>query len=261
MEHKGRLLILSCSQKKSTVPGLVAAIDRYNGPAFQVVRKFLAAGLQDVEAPAILILSAKFGLISAAQPIPYYDLRMTADRAEQLHGEVVSRLSEVVEKQTFESLFVNLGRDYLPALRGFETALSPRIIVTLASGSQGRRLSQLRSWLYQGNTLAHDPRPQIPKDGVARIRGVEIRLTREQVFAAAKEALALDSGHDSLYQTWYVEVDDRRVGPKWLVSALTGMHRNEFVTTEAIRVLRQLGIPVYSIVDVEMKKGDLHGDE
>jgi len=36
-----RLLILSCSQRKRPDPSLLPAIERYNGPPFQVLRRYL----------------------------------------------------------------------------------------------------------------------------------------------------------------------------------------------------------------------------
>src|SRR5438876_8192252 len=83
-----RLLIISCSQRKKPDAGLLPAIDRYDGPAFRVLRKFL------VEAPAhppvILILSAKYGLIEAAQPVPDYDCRMSAALATRLRPQILT---------------------------------------------------------------------------------------------------------------------------------------------------------------------------
>jgi hypothetical protein len=58
-----RLLILSCSQRKAPWEGDLPALDRYDGPAFRVLRKYLRTHSDD--SLAILILSAKFGLIEA----------------------------------------------------------------------------------------------------------------------------------------------------------------------------------------------------
>ncbi len=61
-----RLLIVTCSQRKNPTLGLLPAIDRYDGPAFLVLRKYLREGVGD--APRVLILSAKYGRACLAPP-------------------------------------------------------------------------------------------------------------------------------------------------------------------------------------------------
>ena len=63
-----RLLILSCSQRKAPAKGRLPAIDRYDGPAFRVLRKYLREG--PAEVPTVLILSAKYGLIESEREDP-----------------------------------------------------------------------------------------------------------------------------------------------------------------------------------------------
>lgn len=54
-----RLLILSCSRRKRLDTDLLPAIERYDGPAFRVLRRFLRE--RPFEAPDVLILSAEHG--------------------------------------------------------------------------------------------------------------------------------------------------------------------------------------------------------
>jgi cytoplasmic iron level regulating protein YaaA (DUF328/UPF0246 family) len=82
-----RLLIVACSARKKRLPELAPAIERYDGPLFRVLRKFLRENLY--QAPEILILSAKFGLIGPSELIPEYDCRLTADGAKQLRTTVL----------------------------------------------------------------------------------------------------------------------------------------------------------------------------
>jgi len=37
----GRLLFIACSQRKNPAEGVLPALDRYDGPAFGVLRKYL----------------------------------------------------------------------------------------------------------------------------------------------------------------------------------------------------------------------------
>lgn len=71
----GRLLIIACSEKKLPTSRPVSTINRYNGPAFRVLRKYLRRA--EKELLTVLILSAKYGLIPAETKIPYYDQQLT----------------------------------------------------------------------------------------------------------------------------------------------------------------------------------------
>ena len=56
-----RLLIMACSARKRATEDLLPAIDRYDGPAFRVLRKYLS----HAERPGltVMILSAKYCLL------------------------------------------------------------------------------------------------------------------------------------------------------------------------------------------------------
>ena len=82
ISSNSRLLILSCSQRKRPTKGKLPALKRYDGPAFRVMNKFMRVCPSEVHLPDVYILSAKFGLISADQPIPSYDHRMTSQRSD-----------------------------------------------------------------------------------------------------------------------------------------------------------------------------------
>jgi cytoplasmic iron level regulating protein YaaA (DUF328/UPF0246 family) len=141
-----RLLILACGKTKSSTAGLLPAIDRYDGPPARTVRKALRE-LAEVQRPTVLILSAEFGLITAATPIPTYDRRMTASRAVALRGQVRAALAQVLAAANYDATLINLGADYLPAFN-LEPALRVRLgVVTNASGGIGQRMRQMKRWL------------------------------------------------------------------------------------------------------------------
>jgi hypothetical protein len=126
----------------------VPAIDRYDGPAFRVLRKFLRGATVDV--PVVLILSAKYGLIDSAKRIPDYDCRMSAARAKELRPAVLERLSRVLQSQRWLSIGICLGKVYRAALEGIEPIVSEEAHVEVLGGGQGRRLANLRQWLRCG---------------------------------------------------------------------------------------------------------------
>lgn len=85
------LLILSCSQRKRLDLGLLPAIERYDGGHFRVLRKARREGYWP-EAMDVLILSARYGPLAASTPITNYDQKITRDRANELHSQVLQVL-------------------------------------------------------------------------------------------------------------------------------------------------------------------------
>lgn len=147
-EKPGYLLILACSQRKRTDTGLLPAINRYTGVNFQVLHKARREGYLP-ENLDILILSAKYGLIEASMPIDYYDLKMTKLRAQELQTEVSQKLDEYLSQNTYDEIFVNLGKTYLTAL-GSSSRL-PQLQKNLvdATGGIGQKMAQMKEWLQQ----------------------------------------------------------------------------------------------------------------
>jgi len=156
--HMRRLLILSCSKRKRRDAGLLPAVERYDGPPFRVLRKFLRespGGARDLD---ILVLSAEFGLIPADRAIPLYDRRMSAGQASRLSGQASAGLREQYAAAHHRSALVMAGRDYLSCLDRPRGTLRQLPDVCVSTGTPGQRLSQLRDWLHSG-LLAPETRP------------------------------------------------------------------------------------------------------
>jgi hypothetical protein len=237
-DHATSLVLVGCSRRKRTTPGLLPAIERYDGPVFRLLRRFLRAPTRPVR---IHILSAAYGLIPADHPIPCYDRRMTPARAEELRPAVEQSLCALLREQGVSDTFICMGATYrgaLPESAAFADVDTP---VRTATGSLGRQLGLLHDWLYgePPATLAgvHDA-------GAARVRGIALTMTPDAALASARRALDEKKGAPFAFQSWYVPVDERRVAPKWLVSQLTGLPVSAFSTDEARRVLAQIGVPV-----------------
>lgn len=142
-----RLLILACSQRKQEARELLPAIDRYDGPAFRVLRKYLREAEADV--PAVRILSAKFGLIAADRKIPNYDSRITPDKARELRPNVLKLAQRLIASGEWRSVGVCAGKDYQLALEGLTELIPASTRVDKIRGGQGVRLAALRDWLHQ----------------------------------------------------------------------------------------------------------------
>ncbi|MFB3918341.1 MAG: DUF6884 domain-containing protein [Terriglobales bacterium] len=136
------LLLMACSARKCPAPREpIAAVDRYDGVFFRVLRKWArqTAGNR----PDVLIVSARFGLIDAQTEIPDYDRRMTTKRAAELAPEIRLALKSRLEQNGYNRIFVNVGRDYLAALDGIDDLSR----ASWASGGIGQRAQQLKRWL------------------------------------------------------------------------------------------------------------------
>jgi len=239
-----RLLILACSQRKRPNPGLLPAIERYDGPQFQVLRKFAREHPEARENIGVFILSAHFGLIPVTKKIPFYDRRMTVNRASELAPETQKTIQEIFQSTTYEGLFLSLGKSYFQAMQGYEKFLPPDLPVTIATGSQGRRQGQLKDWLYQGVNEPSENGLGAKESGTAIIRGRRIELSQQEILDIARQSLANSSNGHTNYQTWYVQIGQQKVSTKWLVSQLTGLPVSDFHSGAARRVLGKLGVEV-----------------
>lgn len=140
-----RLLLLSCSDAKRVQPiEPLPAIDRYNGVFFQVLKKWRREHPQ-AQGPDVLIISARFGLLSPETPIPYYDQRLKADQAKILAPKVQAVLQGQMTARGYTDILVNLGRDYLPVLDGLVGMQTAK----WCHGPIGVRARQLKAWLNE----------------------------------------------------------------------------------------------------------------
>jgi len=242
-----RLLILSCSQRKCSAPGHLPAIERYDGPQFKVLRKFLHEHSEAALNLSVYILSANFGLIPATQSIPHYDYKMTVQRAHELRPVVLNNFKSILTDSFYNQLFINLGQNYLSALAGYEQFIPSYIKIITSQGSLGRRQAELHDWLHHNLQQQSSDQPAPPVLKPIRFRSVEINITLEQILDLTYERLIDDQDKATSYQYWYVQLNDQRISPKWLVSQLTGLPVSSFHTTDARRVLQQLGIEVSHI--------------
>ena len=136
------LCLIACSaRKRPEPPEPIAAIERYDGVFFRVLRKWLRTNSSS--APDVLIISARFGLIAADTSIPTYDQRMTKQRALELAPAVRAKLRSCLQQRSYSRVFVNLGKDYQPTVEGVEELAH----AIWATGSIGKRAQQMKRWL------------------------------------------------------------------------------------------------------------------
>ena len=232
-----KFLVVSCSQTKRQSSGLLPAIERYDGPAYRVIRRALAG--ERSRLPQVFVLSAEYGLIPGHQPIPYYNRVIDLGRAKELRPQVLAELQQITETSPASELFLCLTRRYLPAIEGIESICPQSMVIKQGQRCRGRMLADLHAWLHakrdEGEACG-SPR----KRDKAVFRGKVVSLSCEEVIEIARN---LDEIHESQVY-WHVSVDDRKVGIKRLMNAITGVPVSEFHTDAARRLLVSLGVPV-----------------
>jgi len=140
------LLIVACSQRKRSAPGLLPAIERYDGVNFRVLRKAQREGYWPKNLD-VLILSAKYGLLKSDTLIENYDLKMTPRWAIELRARVSADLDECLERTPYSEVFINLGKVYLAALTLSKELRTMNGRVRYATGGIGEKMSQMKKWL------------------------------------------------------------------------------------------------------------------
>ena len=244
ISSSSRLLILSCSQKKRPTKDLLPALKRYDGPAFRVLNKFQRKNSFSEKLPDVYIMSAKYGLIPSNEPIPYYDQKINSQRVLELQKPTLKKLDQLQTDNKYIESFLCMSKNYLKVLDGYDSLTSVNHNVIVSEGSMGCKLAELRHWLYQGESSFYDNLTKPVGLGKASLRGIEITLTPEQVIEKINNVLTVDVEIPK-YNIWYIQVDDKKVPLKWVVNQLTGLPVNSFHTTEARRVLEQLGIHAF----------------
>jgi hypothetical protein len=208
-----------------------------------VLRRFLREaepGFLDLD---VLVLSAKHGLISADKVIASYEEHITPERADQINAGVLRQLNSAF-RSGYSEVFALVSKEYLRALRGYEQLLLPNLRWSIASVSEGRRLTVLRSWLYKGKDLPTRRTGPIRVTGHAVLKGIKITASPEDIMRLATDALREQDGSPYRFREWFVAITGTRVSTKWLVSLLSGLDNSKFQAVDARRVLARLGITV-----------------
>lgn len=140
------LLIQSCSATKKLVDTAVPAIDLYDGYFFRIIKKAMREGRFSPNID-ILILSAKHGVVEPDDVIDHYDRRMNRERAKELNADVVKDVSCKAKENSYDKVWINMGKEYESALDDIEENLDVAVerIEGDGIGVKGKRLKELVS--------------------------------------------------------------------------------------------------------------------
>jgi len=140
------LLVQSCSSTKEPVDSPVPAIDLYDGYFFRIIKKAQRTNRFRSDTD-IIIISAKHGVVEPDDEIGYYDRRMDTERANELNDEVLRAIGDFVAENKHDKVWINLGKDYLPAVEGIEDTVDIPVeyIEGAGIGMKGKQLKRLIS--------------------------------------------------------------------------------------------------------------------
>lgn len=242
-----RLLLLACSERKRLDPGQMPATERYDGPAYRVLRRYMQSQPRDV--PDVYVLSAEYGLIRGDTLIPMYDRRMTPQRAYELRESTTAELQQLDLSSRYQRVFMSAGAAYREILSSPILDILPQERLVSSVGSQGVQLTRLKSWLYQDEVSSSTIETRALSDTIPvrfKLRGRDYEIAPATVITVARNASKNGILKGLKTTAWHVLVDDCRIPSKWLVSQLTGIPVSDFHSMEARRVLRLLGFLVHS---------------
>lgn len=139
-------LLLSCSQRKRSAEQPIGALELYDGYYYRIIAKLMRESSFPTNLD-IIIVSAKYGVLRESDTILPYDQKMTAHRAAEVRDKVLGQLEFAFRNRRYQEVFVNLGRNYLEAVFGFEALLPDTVRVIYAEGGIGQRGSQMKRWI------------------------------------------------------------------------------------------------------------------
>jgi hypothetical protein len=234
------MLLLACSRRKRPAPALMPAVERYDGPAFRVLRRYMRSHADT--GTRVSILSARYGLISPDTLIVDYDETMTAARAAEMAPIVADRLRELFDVSPVDEVLVRAGATYRRALGDVTWIAARGTRVRFIAGPPGVQLAILRDWLGGSPACGwqrHAPRSCHGAVSDAGWSADDARMAARRVLAGARTA-----HHRG---TWAVPIDGSCVPVKPVVAELTGWQTSAFHTDTARRLLTRLGVPVVRV--------------
>jgi hypothetical protein len=236
-----RCIIVNCSQKKRTEEGLLPAMIRYDGPLIRIIRNFFTNSVESVNLD-VYILSAKYGVLTHNTKIEFYDQLLSNERAEQLKPRVAEILDKKHQLNQYSEVFLAISNKYKELLESCESLSLNNTNLTIAKGGIGEKSKSLKGWLYKINSIDNIIKKEIEFRGEALLCGTKIKMEVPQIIETANKFLENELKQSQNFRNWYVNIDNQRVSPKWLISKISGLPVSDFTSGEARRTLAQLGL-------------------
>jgi hypothetical protein len=148
-----RLIILSGSTRVFKEPvDPIPAIQRFDGVLIRLVRKYHKQ-LRDFD---ILILSPVYGLIKAEEKIGFIEpiqgswrkLNLSEGEISKLREASLSTLQKLLKKKQYDEIYINVGRNLLKTIEGFDKIVPQTVRITYAQGPGiGPKMAHMKNWI------------------------------------------------------------------------------------------------------------------
>lgn len=94
----------------------------------------------------ILIVSAKYGLLTSGELIEDYDQKIDPKRARELRLSVQKKLEAFLDGKDYDQLFNGLWKGYQAVLEGFDLEKYFDTVIPVET-NRGKKMSQLKAWI------------------------------------------------------------------------------------------------------------------
>ncbi len=140
------LLIISCSKRKNNSKNQMIAIERYDGVFYRIIKK-LKRENKLPEKLDIIIISAKYGFLKSTDLIENYDLIMNMKQAVKLNFYIIKDLNDFISDKYYKDVFVNLGKEYMCSIKGFEKLFPNKTKIIIPKGGIGIKMKLMKNWI------------------------------------------------------------------------------------------------------------------
>jgi hypothetical protein len=147
------LIIVSGSTRLNKEPSHpIPAIQRFDGVFIRLIRKYY----RQTKNIDVLILSPVYGLISGEEKIEFKEpigeswreLNLDSDTISKIRESNLKKLMKWLSKRNYTEIYVNVGKNMLKLIEGFEKIVPQTITVTYAQGPGiGPKMTHMKSWI------------------------------------------------------------------------------------------------------------------
>lgn len=152
---KKLVMVSGSSQVRESPKEPIFALERFAGPATGIAAGYFKKNqLQNID---VLILSPTYGLIEANQKIGYkqpvkrergwWDLRLNEQDLDKMRESNLAKLKKKFTEVQYDEMYVNIGKEFLPMVRGLKNVVPKTVKITCAEGAGfGLKLAHMKNW-------------------------------------------------------------------------------------------------------------------
>ena len=148
-----KLLIISGSPRVLRNPVQpIPAIQRFDGIITRTVKKYY----EQISNIDVLIVSPVYGLIKAEEKISFkepacgnwHKLKLSKEHVSYLKERNLSILQNLLQRRKYDEIYVNVGKNLLKIIEGFDKVVPRSTKITYAEGSGiGPKMAHMKKWI------------------------------------------------------------------------------------------------------------------